>query len=535
MSNGFTIRNALLFSILALAPNPAAAECAGPPSLEAKLGSHPDPQTYDALGSWFGDHRQFDCAAQAYQSGLRLAPDSARLSYLTGLSFYSAGKPELAVTPLQDSVRLAAQVLKAHLLLGAVLEQLQRHGAAKAEWQAALKIDPHSEIAIGALSKTLLAEGDYASAIALLRSAPRSEDAALSLALAYDKSKMLDQASAALKQALLTKPGSIRLNSALTTVLVKQTHIQDAVRLAEKCARLHPKNLDVQKLYLRVLVLNDDTKIALPLSHKLLALAPHDQDFLYLTGVLERGVGQYDAARDHLREAVALDPNYYNSRYNLGVVLAELKDPTGARDQLEKAIALGATEPEIRFKLANVLRTLGDTQAAQEQLKLYQQELKQRSDNTLAASKTAQADRALAAGDNARAVALCREATAAAPKDALLAYKLSLALDKTGDTVAEREALEQVIQIDPDFAIAHNQLGYLASQNGDSAAAEEHFRQAVHAAPTYTQAWISLAATLGMESKVPEAQEAIASALRIDPKNVQALDLSHALATQGAH
>jgi hypothetical protein len=38
-----------------------------------------------------------------------------------------------------------------------------------------------------------------------------------------------------------------------------------------------------------------------------------------------------------------------------------------------------------------------------------------------------------------------------------------------------------------------------------------------------------------MESKVPEAQEAIASALRIDPKNVQALDLSHALATQGAH
>ena len=42
-------------------------------------------------------------------------------------------------------------------------------------------------------------------------------------------------------------------------------------------------------------------------------------------------------------------------------------------------------------------------------------------------------------------------------------------------------------------------------------------------------AWISLAATLGMESKLPEAQQAIRIALRIDPKNSQAQELSHEL------
>jgi Flp pilus assembly protein TadD len=68
-------------------------------------------------------------------------------------------------------------------------------------------------------------------------------------------------------------------------------------------------------------------------------------------------------------------------------------------------------------------------------------------------------------------------------------------------------------------------LGYLASRAGDTASAEEHFRQAVRATPGYTQAWVSLAATLGIESRFPEAQEAIASALRLDPNNTEAQQL----------
>jgi Tfp pilus assembly protein PilF len=98
-------------------------------------------------------------------------------------------------------------------------------------------------------------------------------------------------------------------------------------------------------------------------------------------------------------------------------------------------------------------------------------------------------------------------------------------LDRTGDITAESTALQQAVKIDPNLAVAHNQIGYLASRNGDSASAEEHFRLAIRAAPGYTQAWVSLAATLGMESRFPEAQEAIASALRLDPQNSEALQL----------
>ncbi len=66
------------------------------------------------------------------------------------------------------------------------------------------------------------------------------------------------------------------------------------------------------------------------------------------------------AARDHLQQAVALNPTHIESRRNLGSVLAQLKDPQGAREQLQKAIDLGDRDPAVRFELAAALRTLGE-------------------------------------------------------------------------------------------------------------------------------------------------------------------------------
>jgi tetratricopeptide (TPR) repeat protein len=503
----------------------AGAACAGPQALEDKVHAHADVSSYSELGFWFGDHGQYSCAVETYKAALKLDPRSPDLLYLLGLSLYSSHHAQEAVAPLQQSVHLKPEVLKPHLILAFALSQLKRSEEAKAQWEAALQIDPHSTTALDGLAKLLIADGNYRFAIELLRPAPPDENLMLDLAEAYDNAGLLNDAADMLTAAVRANPSSLPLSSALVTVLVRQTHFEDAAKLAEKSINLHPHDIGAQILYLHMLVLNDDVTPAQPLARKLLAVAPHDFGVLYLNGVLERESGQYAAARGHLQAAVALNPNHYNSRYNLGVVLAQLKDPLGARKQLEKALALGASEPQVRYELASVLRTLGETQLAQEQLKLYQQEAQARSNRTLAAGKAAQGDNELAGGDPQKAVEFYSEAVKAYSQDAMLNYKLALALDRTGDSAAERFALDQAVKIDPNLAVAHNQLGYLASRNGDPASAEEHFRLAVRAAPDYTQAWVSLAATLGMESRFPEAQAAITSALRLDPQNSEALQL----------
>ncbi len=508
----------------------ALAECNGPASLEARIRAHPDAEAYIALGVWFDRHQQWECADQTIRSGLKIAPDSARLNYLLGLGLYSSGQTQEAIAPLRQAVHIDPDVLQPHLLLGAALARLGDSWEAVGEWQAALKIDPSSKEGLDGLARSLMTAGEYDAAIQKLRSAPLDEELTLDLATAYRKAGMYDEAAQALNDGLQAMPDSDALTAALVALDIDESRFEAASLLAEKIAGRKPNDLEAQRIYLRTLIINGNNDVAAPLARKLLAVAPHDADLLNLNGLLEQKAGEFEAARRHLEEAVALSPNDYNPRVNLGVVLADLKDAAGARSQFEKAIELGTDEPQVHFELAKVLRTLGDTEGAQRQLALYQQRLKEESDLAVAVAKTSEAAEALKAGDNAKAAGLFREACAALPGNAGLAYRLAMVLDSMGDANGERTALEQAVKADPHFAPAQYRLGYMDFQAEDNAAAEREFRATVEALPENAQAWILLAATLDREARMDEARAAVARALQLRPDNSDARELSNKLA-----
>ena len=516
-------------SVLTVCPS-AWAACTGPASLEVRVHTHPDAGAYADLGAWFEENHQVECAVEAYRLGLKLAPDSARLNFFLGRSLYGAGRPRECVAPLKNAVRLDLGELQPHLLLGAVLGQLGRYKEAAPEWGAALKIDPGSTAALDGQAKSLIAAGDYASVIRSLHTAARDENLTLDLAIAYRKTGMLNEEEQTLKQGLDADPDSDPLTAALVSLYVDESHYEAATTLAEKIVGQKPNDLEAQRIHFRTLVIAGDNDRAVPLGRKLLALAPHDADLLNLNGLVEMHMGDYEAARKHLEEAVALSPNDYNPRMTLGLVLADRKDPVGAKNQLEKAISLGVDGAQVHCELSKVLRALAETGAAQQQLALCRQELKQESDWTLAVSKAAEAQVAEIAGDNEKAAELYRQACAAQPQDAGMAYQLALVLDNLGDRAGERAALEQAIQANPHYVMAQYTLGYVDLQAGDDIGAERQFRLTVREAPDNTQAWISLSAVLAAESRFDEARKAVANALRLDPNNAKALNLSRKLA-----
>lgn len=510
----------------------ARAECTATPALEARVHESPDVNAYAELGTWFAQQQQFECANQAFREALKLDPASAKLNYFLGLSLFSSRQPDAAIVPLQQSIASDAKALQPRILLATVFTGLGRKDDAEAQWKAALEIDPASPDALDGLATTLTDGGNPAAAIALLRPAKRDEDLNIDLARAYGQAGMLDDSAATIQDALATDPTSLRLMNALATVYVNQHRYQDAAKVLHDFVQQHPDDLDAQVAYLKALVLNSNADEARPLAKKLLAAMPHNFDVLLQNGMLERQAGDFAAARDHLREAIALQPHSYDCRYNLGAALAHLNESAGAKEQLEQAIAIDPSQAEAHFQLASVLRTLGDTPGAQEQIKVYQALNRASVARSQADTKSQLASQKLAAGDTQQAIALYREAVTATPDNAALNYELAMALDKAGDLAGERPALEQAVKADPAFALAQNQLGYLLSRGGTAAAnaaAEEHFRLAVKAAPEFTVAWINLAATLGAEAHYPEAQEAVATALRLDPTNSDALQLSQQL------
>ena len=293
---------------------------------------------------------------------------------------------------------------------------------------------------------------------------------------------------------------------------------------------------------------------------------PHDFDALYLSGVIENDEQQFAAAAEHLKAAVALEPNHYDARFNLGNALFHLQQNEAARTQLEKAVVLDPSQAQGHFHLAQVLRAMGQTAEAQAQLKLFQEQQQATLKLALGQTKAGQAAQALKDGHAGQAATLYREAIEAQPQNASFEFDLAQALGQIGDPgnlPEERAALEKAIRLKPGFAAAENQLGFLAAQAGDNAAAEKHFRSALASMPRFAeaannlgtllgqeghdveaeacfrsalsanprsvQAWVNLAATLASESRFPEARAAVESALQVSPQDADALRLQQML------
>jgi Flp pilus assembly protein TadD len=471
------------------------------------------------------------CAAEQYRVQVKMEP-TPDVYLALGRCFLKVGRPQDALNPLQQAVQLGPGVANPHMLLAEVLGRLSRNKEAEAEWQAALKIEPGSKQVLNGLARSLMAQGDFEKVVTLLANVSRDESLSIDLSLAYRKMGQLDDEEHVLREALKANPDSDRLTAALVSHWVDTSHFEAATELSEKIAKLKPNDLEAQRILFRTLVVTGANDRAMALGKRLLQAEPHDEDLLNLNGFLEYKAGDLDAARKHLEEAVGLKPDDYNPRVNLGLVIAQSEDPAGAEQQLRIAIQLGADSPQVYFALSKALRTQGKTEEAQQELAIFQQKQKAEADHAAAVLKATQAAESLKAGDKQKAADLFREACEAAPDDAGLAYRLAMVLADLGDAAGERAALEAAIKANPRFALAQYQLGFMDFKAGDNAAAEQHFRATVEAVPDNAQAWLSLAATLATEQRIPEAREAVANALKADPSNSGAQDLSRKLGGQ---
>lgn len=507
---------------------PALSQCIPPQSIAAALKAQPDAAAYARLGSWFASRSQAACAADAFGKSVAMQPDSANYAYLLGLSLDSSGQPQRAIAPLEQSLRLDSSSVDAHLVLGSVLSRLGRRADADMQWRLVLSLDPKSSAALEYLSRDLLVDGNYVAVIDLLRpmedSGQLSASSSVNLSVAYTKAGMLGNACDVLETSLRANPSSTPVIEALSAVLVMLDRYRDAAQILSAVALKYPGDVPMQIRYLRVLVLAGNPAAKL-LCERLLKADPHNWEVLYLMGLLQQNAGDLTAARTWFEKSVARNPDYPDSRFHLGVVLAALNDNAAAKEQLEKAIALGFNEPQVHFELGRVYRTLGNDAGAQQQFQLHQQEEHAELNKEVASAKYYQANQAQAAGNYSQAAGYYREALSVDPMEPLLAYKLAMALDKTGDLAGERTALEQAIKDNPQMAVAQNQLGYLDFSAGNTESAVRQFQSAVQADPGFTKAWMNLAAALCVQSKWEDARSALGHVLELDPGSAPAHQL----------
>lgn len=221
------------------------------------------------------------------------------------------------------------------------------------------------------LAAALEGQGDVSKATEVLQRAhtrwPSNDSIAASLAREYLNSKQVDKAVNALVYFHVTEQTPEQEMRMAVVVYMAAHRLVAAQTVAEAAYKAYPS---VATLLLLANALQLQGRY--PDVNRLLgskrAQYSDSPEFLVTLAESEFDASGYQAAREDLQHAIALDSGLYQAHYLLGNVLAKLNDADGAVSEYHKSIELAPDQPRTYFQLALVLRSKQDLAGEQQAL-----------------------------------------------------------------------------------------------------------------------------------------------------------------------
>lgn len=260
---------------------------------------------------------------------------------------------------------------------------------------------------------------------------------------------------------------------------------------------------------------------------RVLEMRPDDVASLVWRGTAALDQGQVEVATASYERALTLQPGLFAAQFGLGRAALVAGDHQLAVTRLEAALAAEPRATAVNYPLALAYRSVGRLEEADARLKArgdaqpplpdpLMQELAEILRSPVVYET--RGDRALNAGQPARAVEAFREAVTLAPDRRALKQKLATALALAGDVQAAVAIYQDLLAQDPNFAEAHYSLGALFLGSGQLPQAIERFSAAVKADPTYVASHLQLAHTLRRARAYDRALAAYQGALGVEPR-----------------
>ena len=490
-------------AVLLFSPCWTVLACDGPSDLTAAISYQPSGRTHNALGAWFAARKQFPCAIASFETATRLDPALWEAHFNLALALIATGSAPSAEQQLRAALPMAPDSARIPFHLGQALMMQRRYTAAVPYLKQAVLAVPTITAGL-ALGEALSGSGQSAEALKTFQ------------------------------ELVALYPESAQAYFNLGNLYAKQEQYSDAAEAYTRTLKLDPANDAARLAGAKALVALSLHEAALPLTAEYLSRQPRDAEALYLNGLANRGLARYAEAEDALLRAAAFTPRDYNVQYNLGFVQEKLAKFQAAKEHLEQASAIRPGEAGVHFHLATVFRGLADGASAKKHLEMFQSIKAHEKLQLKAEFGTNSAQQLLQNGDASGAAQLYREALKFDPDNTNTLFDLSLALNKLGDPPGERDALEKAIALNPQFKMAHNQLGLRHMADGRLALARKEFQSALEADPQYAEARSNLGVLNSRQGRYVEAEKMFRQAAEDDPTYVKArVNLALILAAQG--
>ncbi len=432
-------------------------------------------------------NKEFEEARVWIKEGLVENPNDAELLKLGGLTDVNLNLWDEARQKFESVVKFSPEDATSWFYLAGCYDKLGDLISAKNAYITVLQLRPEYMEAYQSLCVTLLKLNEIDETVNYARRASALDPDAyiydFIIGTAYMKNKAYDEALEPLQQAVEKAPRNLGSLNSLGTCYMATGKSDDAIKIYERALEISPQSpmayFNIGSAY----QIKQNHEKAVEYLRKAVEI-DEDESFLSALAMSEVKLRDYDCALKHYKQLSLMCPGKENYKYNVITCYEALGDYQTAINMLESLVYVNP-----KFTLP-----------AQKLASLY--------------IKTNQPAKAKEIYDK---ILLKNNVTAE------ILHQYAILSSSLCDTETAEKMLKKVINMDPDLAKAHKDLGIIYLNKRLFNYAEDEFKTALKLAPNDFEIIFEYGNYLYSVSKNSEADRYYGEALELDPKNVIAL------------
>lgn len=361
--------------------------------------------------------------------------------------------------------------------------------AARARFEAALKIDPNYAPALIGMAGVAQAQGNTQQVEQYLQRAeranPKSPDVFLAWGRHYMRTNQIERAEKSLLTARGLAPRTIPPLLELAEIYIRTPgRTGDAVRMYRAALDLDPGNKFAQYGLGISLAAQGQRAEALKALEKAAELTPKDPAAPRAIGLLYLESGELDKALASFDRGLARQPQFVPAMLDRADALLRLNRSNDAVAQAAVAEKLAPGSAEVQLRVADVYQT---AQRWNEAESAYLRTIALAPNSPYAYNNLAWMT-VLRNGDTKQAVAWARKAVELAPSSSPFYDTYGWAQRAAGDLAGAQASLQRAIELEPKVATYYYHLGLIQQGLKQNAAARGSLQRALELDPKLPQA-----------------------------------------------
>jgi tetratricopeptide (TPR) repeat protein len=310
-------------------------------------------------------------AEAGFQAVLKAQPSSLAALGNLGVVYSRMDRPSDAIDIYTRALKLSPDEPRLLLNLGLAHLKLDEYISAKPLFAKALAKSPDSAQLRELVGTTQAYTGEAQEALATVASLPKTPGVLYLRMLAYLKLDRKQEAQETSAE-LFAKLGSAEAHFVTGRAYYESTLLEQAAAALEQAVKADPKlpgaQRELGKTYVSLRKIAEARdRLQAALQHN-----PYDQEAAYFLGAILVQEGSLKDGIRYLEQSAKTRPNFWGVHYYLGRAFLQQGDTTAALRSLDRAAALNPDEPSVHYQLARAFKAAGrekESRAASDQVR----------------------------------------------------------------------------------------------------------------------------------------------------------------------